>query len=779
MPRIHLNVACALLALATTACLFPRPEDGISTDASCGDGDCEPSEADGSAEDGGATTPTADAAEGDGSDAGRAVDATSPSDDGASSASDAAFPSDDGASGASDAASPPDDSASGSSDAGAEGDAHISGTDGRTWWGGDSPGDDYVRTHCGTKTVANASGRALPLGNRPSSFSMFSSGRILAGPENSAWSWQLWNPDDGSLVFEDHASMAAIAGGKLMRALDSSIEYRSSRDGALLASIATGSQAGEGIASDGSYVWAADPGAEGLQVRAWNEAGVLLMQVALDGEQAIPANVVATPSELRFTLSTLTDDRQSGVYDAVRIPIRRDAVPLYVRRLNSVLDGWFTDSSYGSSGGVIGPSEGVKQYAIFDTTGQVIASPSIRDSNPLQGYGSYFWAENAITGSISIFSVSAAQAPVLSLLAPTPAMDSTWTWLLTGGLLAFADSHGTRATLVDLSIPSLPHSDLDFAEVVGVSTTPLSLTSFLSDGEGDLATATKSGLLNTRKRVRTGRPALVCGAITLTGSQSGLFAIANQEGVALFDAAAAPATFMGRFVGLEPSHIEITDDGKALAVGGMNHNGMGRTLLLEIPSGRTLTSWDGESFSLAKSGGRIATQVGADAVITDLTGTKTFTTIRAKASNLVFSPNGTRVVDRTLGNQAGGSIVIDDGTRRWTVPGHFAGWIDDDRLVICPLIPNPAGLFSFGRPSIYRLADGAESPLPFGDCVPLTPAGPNRVLKFDGIYNVDTGVRLWSKQPQPSDTPFGFPVLAGRQVLFEAGTSLYIQSVGM
>jgi hypothetical protein len=621
--------------------------------------------------------------------------------------------------------------------------AADSGQPAHPWWGEGSDSADFVPWHCGLSTPDNTLGRFLTSPTVNGAYALVSEGDVslIVSPGWGGFSWI--DTARAAVTYEQDPNRAArdAAGGvRFVSVFEDHLEFRDLRDRSLLASIRTGSDRGAGIAQDGSYVWAAADDGEKLLIKAWNEAGREIASSRMDYRSDIGYGaMIAKPNRL--------------IVGPLRIPIPQTSaveVGPWPDPAN-LMEHWFQDGEHmlvrDDTTTPPGP------WTIQSVSGQVVATLSITDvlADYVEGSGAYYWHPN-------ILEIYAIASPGL-LLRQVP----HWTYMWTssgpsvetptgptgtpdGGRFLWRD--GDKVRWVDLSDPTLPLHEYDLSSVseFGSGTPQPLIDSATDDGRDWVAQVTGgAGSYNTRHRIEAGLPNLGCGGFWLAGSASGRFALAARGGVALFDAATAPPTFLGSYVGMRrPVKVQLTDDGTIIAIDEAQPSGERVTRLVEFPTGRLLGSWPNRGFQLANSGGRMAINSGLMWSLVSLAGETLWTATEPQSDVMTLSPSG-KYMAFASSLSATDNVRILDGAQRQTIAGGFRGWVDDERFVLNEYQqagpPSPA---AFRASSVYDLRDGSRTPSPAPQLFEVKPFAANQVLSLAGITDLVTGQQVWT-----------------------------------
>ncbi len=482
-----------------------------------------------------------------------------------------------------------------------------------------------------------------------------------------------------------------------------------------------------GLASDGSYVWAAS--ASGLS--AWSPAGVALVSHA--GNYA-GASVFAAPGQLQVALGPAG----AQVIETVSIPSGSATTsPTFT----GTFDQWFTDGAHFSS------FVGADWFIYTPDAARVLFTVLSDTTSKVGGRGNYYWAfeiTGLSTGQLTIYSLfgTDAGAPVGVFGGPT--IVGTTTLASLDVLVTSGDYLALLSPETSNPVEILHLGASEITDTVYPAPYPL-LTAFGADPTGLWAVGNDHGAVayegTTTSPSQTGP--LGCGAaLALTGSASGRAALATASGgVFVFDdASGVLVTHMAMGAGT----VALSGDGNTLAAIAVNlliTEVSDSTLnVFDVPSGAVIASFPGQfgtstqnaGVSLNSSGSRISLARGQDPyerIVTDLVGPTTILDMTLSYAPIfsgapqsfvpTLSPSGANIAITSEGNLEFDSADItfyDNATPVGVAPGFAIAWLDETHLLAAIYGP-PASLQQGGTFSAMAIYDNqgnlvSNPPLP-------------------------------------------------------------------
>ena len=568
---------------------------------------------------------------------------------------------------------------------------------------------------------------------------------------------------------------ATLRGGGLLVAVAGALELRDAATGAVAETIAT-TATRFGLASDGSYAWAASE--SGLELRrrgggGWTRPG-----------NYGGAVIFAAPGELRVAGGPAGSDRIELIAAA-----DQSATTFAIA---GVFHSWFLDGEHLFTH--VGDT--VRVYTRGGTSVALAVLPTIQN---LAGDGAYVWTYQDFTPGypLRIYTVAdLAAAPVQLTL-------DTSDRVVAG--------HRELAIL-DPGFPSFERVSLGATVERGapIAVPVPSLTAFASDAGGWLIGNVAGAVFAGDVEVVT--PALAHGmATSLAGSPGGTAAIATASGRLLL-LAVGDTTGVTRELSIMSSHVELSTDGSLLVAGGYDGGAQyfeDRSLYtVDVADGRVRNVWGYRwsddplyfDFNFARTGKRLShllmrwnggaswdttpIHTDVDGDVLPYFGPAPESIGGPPYAAPLFSPSGTRICFTPPGPNPDAltTQIYADGAISGAVEGIALGWLDDERLLVATYRYEGGHVqsFPFEKISIHGLDGGllATTALPAAAST-LTRSRRDAVVPVDGtafyvpdanaIFEHTTGGERWRGDP---DVRNGVP--AGDHILFTRRERVYV-----
>lgn len=574
---------------------------------------------------------------------------------------------------------------------------------------------------------------------------------------------------DNGVRFEDRPYRVDMAGGTVLIQTASSIELRAASDGHLLTTISTTAEP-VGLASDGSYAW----GQSASGLFAWSASGQLLVS---QGGNYASAKVFAAPGQLRIALGP------AGASVIQRVSTA-DNTSTTTAAFAGTFHSWFLDGERF----LTAASSAVRVYTKDAVSEQLISLTSL---SRLAGTGDYFWIVPYLTSggnTVQIYRVGAT-TPVASypLYVGYP--------LASGHHLALEppfDEIDTSTNLVDIVDLRGP-SPVRTRHPLPVNADELA---FGADPTGGWAIGNRYGVVFDSDNLAApdGPVPLTCGAVkSISGSATGLIAVATMSGQILVIDLASGGRTLRRVLRRQSDKLEMSSDGTVLAARGDLFQAQyaidSSVRILQLPGGELIHEWDDPysvqpDFTIARGGTRLGRIRPPNVIVTDLTGSATFAQVTASpAPPMLLNPSGTHFALDDDQTPDAGTLVYEGSTLVGAASGAAHGWIDDSHLLV-----ERYGYDNLGNvvPIGTDICDASGVVLStLAQTIPL--AGPPQlralgatavyVPQWNRIYSLLDGSVLWS-----SSVPFRqydgrrIADVAGDQVVFLVARLVYMET---
>jgi hypothetical protein len=566
-----------------------------------------------------------------------------------------------------------------------------------------------------------------------------------------------------------------LAGGVVAIPSASSVTLRAATDGHVLQTVAAPAAPSIfGLASDGSYLWAANT--SGLM--AWSPSGQLV--VNRPGDYLSLAQLFAAPGEIRVAMGP-RDLEDTAMIERISTSTGSSTI---TSPYSGQFGSWFLDgarflASSRSSDTVLTVNIYGEDAALQSTA----ALPSIDDPTTLVGQGNYFWTQDGEAGPVNVYAVGGGATPVW-----TSGDNGGDPDIPSGNLLALFPVNGgpyNQLTLLDLSGPQVSSRIVTF---------PVSnLWSFAADAQGNWAVSTGSGVVFESAALGAGVPLpLNCGAVqSIAGSDSGRVAIATGAGQVLYANLQPGAQTLEGSLALSASSLQMSSDGTVVLADG--------TTSFSLPAGTTTTVWPGPSiagFSLARGGGRVGRvtdtfnprtkdgggnltfQVSVSSLLGDqsylseayTTGTDAFSA--PPPVPIALSPSGTFTAVceyTTSSNTVPTTTIYGGGTVVGTASGYAVGWLDDSRLLVGTYVSG-----SYAGSTLCETSGNVLASLPLPQLSAIRAVGTSEAYApgSNTIYNLADGTPVWTSP----DSVGGVGDIAGNYVVFASGPQVFAES---
>jgi hypothetical protein len=540
----------------------------------------------------------------------------------------------------------------------------------------------------------------------------------------------------------------AVAGQTVVIETPSGLQIRAAGDGHLEGTI-PGPIAWWKLASDGSYV--ATGSATGLQ--AWSLTGKTAFSVAGNYAAAV---AFAAPDQIQVALGAAG----TNVIQTVAVPAGTTTVGAV---FNGTFSAWFLDGG-----------------RFLTNTGQTIwvySAASVQQDEAqlsavqnLAGDGNWFWSYPPLgaTGQVSVYAVGSSSAAAATYPLVTATVGSG------SALAVFSNTTPSQVTVVDLSGATIASN---------VYSLPI-----VNDTTFAAASAAKFVVGNTNGVVLDGT--------TLSGTPQYL-SLGAAESIAGGGGVAAIATAAGKLYVINPatqtvqnsleitsSQIQLSADGSVLAAISDLFDG-GEQLepltlrVLSLPTGSLINTFTGTSvsttFSLSGSGTLIETGPGVTAV----TGGPVLWAVVDPQASFLFSTAGTDFVTGTSAQNGGTfctpSINFYENYTRVnanTIAGAYAGWIDQDHVLVNAYTEGDLCQYSFTSASIYDATGALVSATTLPELRSIQAVSSGSVYSRDrnAIYSLTTGQATWSGPSVSGYASTG--AVAGSYVVYPSGASV-------
>ena len=510
------------------------------------------------------------------------------------------------------------------------------------------------------------------------------------------------------------------------------LQVRSAVDGSLRSPDGFTNVTPFGVATDGSYVWAATD----RTIQAWSPDGMLL--ASADGDYA-GADVFAAPDELDIALGSAG----ANVIEKLEI----DTGDSSTFAIQGAFYAWFTDGvrfmTHVSNTVRLYSTVGATQEAIFPV-------PTLQT---LTGRGDYFWIGKTF---YSVFD------PTIPIPIANDRSFTTQTFDSNGGPVALMgvfsandDARDDSVAIVTLtsSGPELSEFSVpELTEFPRIEESASSIAYLAADADG-WAWGGDSGQVFDGAALD--RP-LSCGAISsIATARNGRTAVATAAGgVLLFEASGQAPQFLGQVdQDHSPSTVAISSDGSLLVVVSLPFPGLSsvRPLLraFNLPEMTLAKEWPGGGFevSMSSSGTRFVERMSipntsqTNYQLVDLDQTPILT-VRSLSSfrhgQAYLSPNGSVVAIPTTEQTRPDATadIYQDGELVGALQGAPLGFLDQTRL-----LANASGHASVFDTSGV-LQPGQILPVLSG----VTPLPADQVYSTDpnAIYSLGSAEELWS-----------------------------------
>ncbi|HWO20060.1 MAG TPA: hypothetical protein VNO30_14840 [Kofleriaceae bacterium] len=576
---------------------------------------------------------------------------------------------------------------------------------------------------------------------------------------------------------------ALLAGDTVALAVTGGLELRAAATGSFRATVATDAS-NAGLASDGSYVWAATA----TSLRAWSAQGARLLDV--DGNYAA-ARVHAAPGELRVAL---------GPAGATTI----ETLPLAGGRSTLTFAGTF--HSWFDTGERFLTAVGTA-VRVYGKDGAQLAFAALPTTQNLTGQGNYVWTYVASSDHVlRLYAAASLDAPVqtYSLVQLPP--------LASGDQIALAQTGGTDEVIELISLgPTVTTSGPIAVPVHG-------LTAFASDPSGWLLGNGAGVVLDSAAVLGTSsdRRSLSLGRVwSIAGASDGTAVIATASGRAPVLSLGPGTATVSHELSLRSSHAELSEDATLLVAAdyleGAQYHDDRSLRVVRVADGALLYTWPYRwsdypdlffDFAFARQGLVLCHMKGqfqgpwiGQRIYTTVTGTTLPTygpafygssTPEGLVDQLPrLSPSGAHAAFRTTVSPLGATTQIyTSGVLAGAVPGIPLLWLDDDRLLVATyrlesghfgqwavqdqvFVYDPTGTQGV-EVTLPPLTDSLVLPATIVP-VSLTPVGGSRIYsrKHNAVFDYATGATVWQGDPSVTDG-----VIAGDSVLFTRGRRL-------
>ena len=604
---------------------------------------------------------------------------------------------------------------------------------------------------------------------------------------DSAGRWVLWDITGHRALARGEicaSCPALLAGDTAALRVTGGLELRSALTGSFRATVATDATTA-GLASDGSYVWAATQ----AHLRAWSAQGALLLDIAVD---YAAARVHAAPAELRVALGPAG----AGAIETIQLVGGGRSTRAFAGTFHS----WFSDGERFLT--AVGTA-----VRVYGKDGAQLAFASLPTTAGLTGQGNYVWTYSALDYTLRIYAAGSLDAPVeLYSLVQLPPLAS-------GDQILIAQTGGTDELIELISLGTTVTKSGPIAVPVH------GLTAFSSDPSGWMLGNGAGVVLDSAAVLGTSsdRRALSLGQVwSIAGASDGTAVIATASGRAPVLALGPATTTVSHELSLRSSHAELSQDATLLVAtdyleGAQYHDD--RSLrVVRVADGTILHTWPYRwsdypdlffDFAFARQGLVLCHMKGLWQGL--WTGQRIYTTVTGTTSPsygpafyggsgpevLVdqlprLSPSGAHAAFRTSASLLSSTTQIyTNGILAGAVPGNPLLWLDDDRLLVATYRQESG---KFGHRAVQDKVfvydpsgtQGVEVTLPpltepillpaSVVSVSLTPVGGSRIYsrKHNAVLDYATGATVWQGDPSVTDG-----VVVGDSVLFARGPRLF------
>ncbi|HWO20059.1 MAG TPA: hypothetical protein VNO30_14835 [Kofleriaceae bacterium] len=579
---------------------------------------------------------------------------------------------------------------------------------------------------------------------------------------------------------------ALLAGDTVALRVTGGFELRAAATGSVRATVAMDAT-NAGLASDGSYVWAATA----TSLRAWSAQGAQLLDVS--GNYAA-ARVHAAPAELRVALGPAG----ASTIETLQLAGGGRSTRTFAGAFHS----WFDDGERFLT--AVGTA-----VRVYGKDGAQLAFASLSTTASLTGQGSHVWTyDPPFDNDLRIYAASDLSAPVQTYALPQAHLRPM------AGRIAIFRTTVTEQLFELVSLgPVVTRSG-------PIPVSVLDLTAFGGDASGWLIGNGNGVVLDDAAVLGTSadRRSLSLGRVWSTaGAADGTAVIATASGRAPVLSLGPAATIVSHELSLRSTHVELSHDA-ALLVATDNLQGAqyheDRSLrVVRVADGTPIYTWPYRwsdypdlffDFSFARRGLVLChlkeryEQVGGWAgqrIYTTVTGTTLPSYGPAfydgSSPELVdqlprLSPSGAHAAFRTSASLVGSTTQIyTNGVLAGAVTGNPLLWLDDDRLLVVTFRQESGKVGHQAVQDKVFVYDpsgtqGVEVTLPpltgpillpaSGVSVSLTPVGGSRIYsrRHNAVLDYATGATVWRGDPSVTDG-----VVVGDSVLFARGPRLF------
>ncbi|WP_437973827.1 hypothetical protein WMF11_34955 [Sorangium sp. So ce295] len=640
---------------------------------------------------------------------------------------------------------------------------------------------------CGTPTTWRSSPEAfLDLGHTQILRRLFVSGDRVLGWDHDRWI--LWDTATRAAIADGNApggfrelpfplpdgSFPELPGGVELRAdllviqtdPQHAFELRNAADGSLLAAISA-EYDDVGLATDGSYVWAA----RSRNITVWSRTGDEVLSATLE----VYGEFHAAPDAVRVA-SKYHPDTSVQV-----VPI--DGSPPH---LTPAFAGTFHAWSRDGARFLTTAGNTVRVYSRTGVHESIVNLPHIDN---LAATGGYLWTYNPhILGNpLTIYRIGGGNVPVAqyeyrSGMTVVPSERAIGVFGTAPTKLEVFDLGGSEITRAEHEVtvypPTVAHIDGGLRWAIGSSGGVILQKGTVADPDA------------------TGK--LGCGASKLGGAASGQVAIATPAGaIFLYDTAdlgAGPTAS----VPLLSAGVRLSADGRVLAARATERDSHieSRDLrIFSLPDGAEVASFDSDvallDFSLSASGTTLGRTYhrsnvldGDRRIVSDVSGATVIYEDTGSQPVPVISPDGRHylVTDEATGDGCGFTQFYEDGVLVNAVPGCAVGWLDDTRALVQTYTRNfLTNRWELQASTLYDELGNviATPPLPRITLAPkdytvdygkpaygMVPVSPTAIhARYErAIYDIKTGATL-ATLPEAS-------VIAGSSVVYPCGNAI-------
>lgn len=545
--------------------------------------------------------------------------------------------------------------------------------------------------------------------------------------------WILWDTASRTRVVDSRAlrgSIVGLAAGVLYVQNGSTVRLLDATNAQLLSTVTTASAWPViGLASDGSYLWAASAS----DLSAWSSTtGAALFTLQGDFSNA---KLFAAPGEIRVALGPAGSSVVQRIATA-------DGSSTTTVPFDGAFRSWFVD------GGRFLTTAGnaVRVYTPDAALEQLWAVPSTQG---LTGQGNFVWS--TASGPLNIYPIGSA-----SIAYTTPfralAVRGTTIATLLQGTLTIIDLGGSSLSPTPIAIPETVYGD-----------------ALAIDDTGAWAVGGDGGIVWDSGHAfdPAGPQPLSCGAVSVAGSRSGPVAVSTAAGrIYELDLSSETHVLVGEAEYPGGARIELSSDGGLLAAEGrplddcdIDYGIPASIRVFTMPAGTLHTAWEcvrrpewpvpQPMFHLAAGSPTMVW----DRAVYDLLPSVELAYAASTGWQGQVSPNGQGLATvNRLGfdpDRPGESVtyIYDGATLVATPPGLAVGWIDDARL----LIQLTDGIAYTGTRIVDPLGAVLASPalpsmLSLGDNGRFIPVDATRIYipRYNAIYSLVDGSQVWA-----------------------------------